>query len=452
MVTLPSAQALRMKRPWAKQAAACTLFVCLAGTSLTGGALSQSIAGVQNTPPAISALVKSGFAGLDVPGGARPLPHGYLRVSSSQIVEQAGKPVRLACVGYFAPKNVGQDIPAIAAAGFNCIRYPWYNATLPDHLPVMDAIVKAAGMAGLKVIFDHHGDETPSAANNYLPYPCNGLPIDKGSGTNQTDGCGDAGSVDVERFVADWARVAARYAGNSVVIGFDLTNEPHFAPTRWRNGGGATWGDGSATDLKHLYELAGDAILRVNPDVLVICEGIGRFSGRLYDGTPLATSGVVDLSFVSRAPVTLMSPGHVVYSVHDYPATIGNVSPDWGPVKVGAMNAAWGHLMRDHIAPVWVGEMGASLDGAGPDSAGSKLQAELHWAETITGYINGDFGSQGGPVFAANEEPVSTSWWAWGNLDGQSPDGTLDGTQRLRAAQWAVYGRLRPKLGQAPRP
>ena len=88
-------------------------------------------------------------------------------------MDQAGRPVRLACVGYFAPKNVGQDIPAMAAAGFNCVRYPWYNATLADHLPVMDAIVEAANIAGLKVIFDHHGDETPSAANNYLPYPCN---------------------------------------------------------------------------------------------------------------------------------------------------------------------------------------------------------------------------------------------------------------------------------------
>jgi len=252
--------------------------------------------------------------------------------------------------------------------------------------------------------------------------------------------------------VADWARVAARYAGNPVVIGFDLTNEPHFAPPHWRHGGGATWDDGSATDLKHLYELAGDAILRVDPDALVICEGIGRFSGRLYDGTPLTTSGMVDLSFVSRAPVTLMSPGHVVYSIHDYPATIGDVSPDWGPVKIGAMNAAWGHLVRDHIAPVWVGEMGASLDGVGPDSAGSKLQAELRWAATITGYINGEFGSQGGPVFAANEEPVSTNWWAWGNLNDQSPDGTLNGARRLRAAQLAVYGRLRPRLGQALRP
>ena len=452
MLILPLAHALRTKGARAKQVAARALVACLAGTFPTDGVLSQCVAGAPDAPPAMTSLAKSGFAGLDVPGGARPLPHGYLRVRGSQIVDGADRPVRLACVGYFAPRHVSQDIPDMAAAGFNCVRYPWYNATLTDHLPVMDAIVKAASAAGLKVIFDHHADETPSAANNYLPYQCNGLPIDKGPGTDGTDGCGDAGSVDVERFVADWARVAARYAGNPVVIGFDLTNEPHFAPPRWRHGGGATWGDGSATDLKHLYELAGNAILGVNPDALIICEGIGRFRGRLYDGTPLATSGVVDLSFVSRAPVTLTSPGPVVYSVHDYPATIGDVSPDWGPVKIGAMNAAWGHLVRDHIAPVWVGEIGASLDGIGPDSAGSKLRAELRWAETITGYLNGEFGPQGGPVFAADEEPVSTSWWAWGNLDGQSPNGTLDGTRRLRAAQLAVYGRLRPRLGQAPRP
>jgi hypothetical protein len=172
---LPPAQAPRTDRSWAKRAAARALAVCVTGTSLTGAVLSKCIAGAPDAPPAAISPVGSGFAGLGMPPGATPLPHGYLRVRGSQITEQGGGPVRLACVGYFAPKNVGQDIPAMAAAGFNCVRYPWYNATLADDLPVMDEIVKAAGMAGLKVIFDHHGDETPSAANSYLPYPCNGV-------------------------------------------------------------------------------------------------------------------------------------------------------------------------------------------------------------------------------------------------------------------------------------
>ena len=377
---------------------------------------------------------------------AKLLPDGYLHTLASQIVDASGHPVRLACIGYFSPGRIAVDLAGMRSAGFNCLRYPWYNQTLSSQLAVMDQMVGYAGRLGLKVIFDHHGNETPAATNGFLPYPCNGLPIDQGAGTDGTDGCGDHGTVDLARFVADWVTLAAHYKNNPTVIGFDLTNEPHFAPVTWRHGGGATWGDGSPTDLKRMYELAGDAILQADPGVLIICEGIGRFRGVLFDGSPLLTTGVVDLSFVRTQPVTLHEPQHVVYSVHDYPATIGKVAPDFGPVKVAAMNAAWGYLVKSGTAPVWIGEMGASLDGLGPDSTGSRLAREQAWAKTLVDYVNGDLASAGGLEFAAGEEAVGTTWWAWGALEGQSPDGTLDQQRHLRQAQWQAYVRLRPRL------
>ncbi len=377
---------------------------------------------------------------------AKLLPSGFLHTSGSQIVDASGQPVRLSCIGYFAPGRIANDVAGMRGAGFNCLRYPWYDQTLSNQLAMMDQIVAYAGRFGLKVILDHHGNETPAAANGFLPYPCNGLPFDQGPGSDGTDGCGDHGTVDLARFVADWVTLAARYKDNPTVVGFDLTNEPHFAPVTWRHGGGATWGDGGPTDLKHIYELAGDAILQANPGVLIICEGIGRFRGALFDGMPLLTTGVVDLSFVRTEPVTLHEPQHVVYSVHDYPATIGKVVPDAGPVKIAAMNAAWGYLVKDRIAPVWIGEMGASLDGLGPDSAGPRLAHEQAWVRTLVDYANGDLASTGGLAFAAGEEAVGTTWWAWGALDGQSPDGTLDQQRHLRQAQWQAYARLRPRL------
>ncbi len=372
------------------------------------------------------------------------LPPGPLTTRGNQIVDRAGNPVRLACVGYFAPGNLARDIAGMVAAGFNCVRYPWYDATLPAQLGVMDRIVALAGRLGLRVVFDHHGNETPGPLNGYLPYPCNGLPIDKGPGTDGTDGCGDPGTVDAERFVADWALVAKRYAGDATVIAFDLTNEPHrAADSLWHRGGGATWGDGAPTDLKRLYESAGNAIQQVNPSALIVCEGIGRYGGNLSDGTPMLTTGIVDLSFVARQPVTLRIPNQVVYSVHDYPAPIGDVRPDSGPVKIRAMNAAWGYLVTNHIAPVWIGEMGASLDGEGPDSKGGRLAGERAWASTLVDYVNGAHGAQGGPTFSGPEQPIGTNWWAWGNLTGQRPNGTLNRLHQLRPAQQQVYQKLR---------
>jgi hypothetical protein len=124
-------------------------------------------------------------------------------------VDGGGNPVRLACVGYAYPVNINADIAGMVAAGFNCLRYPLYNGTLAQNLAVADQIVAAASQVGLKVILDHHGDEILGPNNGYLPYPCNGLPFDKGPGSNGTDGCGDVGTVTVLRYVAD-GRAALR--------------------------------------------------------------------------------------------------------------------------------------------------------------------------------------------------------------------------------------------------
>lgn len=354
-------------------------------------------------------------------------------------MDATGRSVRLACIGYFTVGDIAKDLPGMVKAGFNCLRYPWFNATLDKQLPEMDEIVRTAGRIGLKVIFDHHGNEVPSPENKFLPYPCNGLPFDLGPGTDNTDGCGDAGTITVDRFVADWARVAARYAGNSTVIGFDLQNEPHFAPLYWKHGGGATWADGGPTDLQAIYQRAGNAILEQNPGVLIICEGVGLFKGKLYNGLPLVTNGGTDLTFVPDHSVVLSRPSKVVYSVHEYPASIGDGRPSYGPIKVKSMNEAWGFLVTRDIAPVWIGEMGASLDGVGPDSQGAKLEEERGWATTVIGYLNGACSAAGGPSFKPGNQAMSSSWWAWGPLEGQSPNGTLRPDGQLRPEQARFY-------------
>jgi aryl-phospho-beta-D-glucosidase BglC (GH1 family) len=382
------------------------------------------------------------------------LPSGYLTTSGNQITDLAGNPVRLACVGYFAPGDITADVQGMVAAGFNCLRYPWYDATMSSNLATADQIAMAASAVGLKVILDHHGNEVPGANNGYLPYPCNGLPFDTGPGTDGTDGCGDTGTISRAQYVQDWTTVAQHFAGNPTVIGCDLTNEPHLAPAYWStNPGGATWGDGSATDLRAIYEQAGDAIQSVNPGVLLIAEGIINFTSTLLDGSPLVTAGG-DLTLAGSMPVSLNIANQVVYSIHDYPATIGGTSPDSGAAHVQEMNTNWGYLVSQNVAPVWIGEMGASLDDAGPDSTGSQLPDEQAWASTLVSYLNGQQGSAGGPTFSGSQQGISTSWWAWGDLTGESPDGTLDSNGNLRPQQSAVYSQLQyvPSAPPAPPP
>jgi aryl-phospho-beta-D-glucosidase BglC (GH1 family) len=396
------------------------------------------------------------FSPAPAQAGASLLPSGYLSAKGNQIVDQNGNPVRIACVGYFSPgNNIPADMAGIVAAGFNCLRYPWYDATMNgtgvNSLALADQIVAAASAAGLKVILDHHGNETPGPNNGWLPYPGNGLWYDLGGAAVNGDGNGDnPGHYTSAQVTADWVTVAQRYAGNPTVIGFDLTNEPHLSPSYWAtNPGGSTWGTsaagngsatpGSDTDIRYWYSQTAVAIQAVNPGALIIAEGVGNQTGTLFNGTSPAIVGEADLTLAQSQPVTTTYPGKLVYSIHNYPTPIGGVSPDSGATAIASMNQSWGYLLTQDIAPIFIGEMGGSLDGT-DDSSGSNLADEQAWASTLIAYANGK--AAGGPTFSGNQQGISTDWWAWGNLAGEDPDGSLLPSGALNPAQYAVYSQL----------
>ena len=360
--------------------------------------------------------------------GGLLLPPGWLSTRGSSLVDGAGRTVRIASIGWN-----GTDGPAghalhglwaasyrticdsIVGAGFNTVRIPWSDVNLdvrPSNRPetgtidygrnpdlvgltnwdIFGRIVAYAGIIGLKVIFDHH---TNDGGGGQQP---NGLWFDAGPGSDGTDGAGHRGTVSAARFKADWVRFARQYAGNPTVIGFDLHNEPH----------GAGWGDGGPTDLRAMYVDVGNAIGSVNPDVLIVCEGLQNYRGEAPEG---------DLRPVRAKPVVLRQPNKIVYSVHCYPSEISSVSPDSGPRALARYEAGWGFLARQNIAPVWIGELGASNPGSG-----GRAQA---WADTLLDYINGF------------QPPLSASWWTIG---AESATANPNGLQRA----WGV-GNYRPE-------
>jgi endoglucanase len=349
------------------------------------------------------------------------LPTGHLSTSGSQIVDEAGTPIRICAVGW----NQGfGDIPgtvkAMVAAGFNACRLSYVNANLAVDLARIDEIVAAAQAVGLKVIIDHHTCEMGSAADGWGAQQKNGLPYDVGGITDGSNGAGVKGTVSLDKFVADWIAVAAHFKGNSTVIGYDLHNEPLSYPNM------STWGDGNPdSDLVLIYQRTGNAIHAVDPGPLIICEGPQN-----YDmGFPWG-----DLSRAAQHPVVLDHPNKAVYSIHDYPQEVSGIQQDSGDDKIADMNHCWGFLVTDNIAPVWIGEMGSSM----------QAPSDAAWAKTLTDYMLGLCGDKGGPTFSGNQQPVSGCWWAWGNLDGQMPDGTLDGRGNLRPQQQAVWSKLLP--------
>ncbi|HBK08507.1 MAG TPA: glycoside hydrolase [Acetobacteraceae bacterium] len=389
---------------------------------------------------------------------ARPatLGDGYLGTRGSQIVDSHGQPVRIAAIGWNGADgrgNVPQGLDSVslrhtvqqmAAAGFNTVRipfsdrmfsgYPAYDAIdrlrNPDliglnALEVLDKVVRAAGAVGLRVILDHHNNEGGPAPLRLGGRQLNGLWFDRGAGSTGEDsgvGSGNPGGVTAEIFQAHWVALARRYANNPTVIGFDLHNEPAAGP----KGNGINWGKGGPTDLQAMCTTVGTAIQAVNPDVLIICEGYQDFASGYPEG---------DLRGVATKPVVLPVPNKVVYSVHEFPTEISHFTPASGAAAIRRMNRAWGYLITEDIAPVFVGEMGSSM-----------LTAEsAAWAKTMVEYLNGT--APEGIRLARWQVPVSAGWWVWGDLTGEMPQGVLRGgwepwMNKFRPEQKAVWSQL----------
>jgi len=212
--------------------------------------------------------------------------------------------------------------------------------------------------------------------------------------------------------------VAHRYKDDNTVIGYDLRNEPLLS-----GGGpnGVTWGDGNPLrDLRLAYQEAGNAIHAVDPSKLIICEGPINYAGNLA-GIPGVKAPWGDLSTIRQHPVELTIPHKVVYSVHDYPYETSGFRPDSGPAKVAMMDATWGYIPANDIAPVFVGEWAADM----------RHPNDKAWAETLIDYVND-------PAHG----PAHSSYWMWGIDPNCHSCGIIDVHGKVRPEQKALWSRV----------
>jgi endoglucanase len=252
----------------------------------------------------------------------------------------------------------------IQSLGFNSIRVPFCSQMLdagstpngidfgqnPDlqgltALQILDKLVDGATARGLRIVLDRHRPD--SGAQSELWYTA---------------------QYSEQRWLSDWTMLAQRYASNPTVIGFDLHNEPH---------GSATWGDGNmATDWRLAAQRAGNAILAVNPHLLIIVEGVQTAGGTSY-----WWGG--NLKGAASAPVTLSVSNQLVYSIHDYPASVSAQSwfsdPTYPTNMPGVWDSYWGFLVTQNVAPVWIGEFG-TLDQTASDQ---------QWLSSMVSYLGG---------------------------------------------------------------
>jgi endoglucanase len=396
-------------------------------------------------------------------GGAL-LPRGWFSTKGAQIIDDQGHSVRIASVGWpgtdgiaFAPRglnavNYQTTMCGMVADGFNTIRIPWsdrllsaspkpgaidyaLNADLKGltSMQVMDKIVDYAGALGLRIIFDHHTND--GGEHGWGGQQPNGLWFDTGPGSNGTDGGGNSGTISAEQFQKNTLTLVKRYRENPTVIGYDLDNEPLAHGT---GGVSLNWGQGGPTDIWKMYTEMGNAILAINPKLLIICEGpqdTKNFRNGLAGIGPEGDlSAVGGVEGVPAKPVVLRVPKQVVYSVHEYDTKVYDYKAnEQSSTFIPHMNKDWGYLYTRSIAPVWVGEMGSNLQDS----------QDQEWAKTLLDYMNGKDEDQGGPSFKSKDQHVSGSWWLWGYFPGEQTDGTLESDWATpKPDQQAVTDRL----------
>ncbi|WP_330266138.1 cellulase family glycosylhydrolase [Streptomyces griseorubiginosus] len=326
---------------------------------------------------------------------------GYWHTSGRQILDASGQPVRIAGINWFGfetsnhvvhglwSRDYKSMIDQMKSLGYNTIRIPFSDdifkaGTVPNSidfssgknadlqglssLGVLDRIVSYAGQDGLKVILDRHRPD--SGGQSALWYTA---------------------AVPESTWIANLKALATRYKGQDTVVGIDLHNEPHDP---------ACWGCGdTATDWRLAAQRAGNAVLGINPDLLIFVEGVQTFNGvsGWWGG---------NLMGVAQYPVQLSVANRVVYSAHDYATSVAQQSwfsdPSFPANMPGIWDKYWGYIFKQNIAPVWVGEFGTTLQST----------VDQKWLAALVSYLR--------PTSTYGADSFHWTFWSWNPNSGDT--------------------------------
>jgi len=366
-----------------------------------------------------------------VDGGVPSGLTGYLHVEGSNLVDSLGQTVRFTGVNWFGFETSNESphgtwardyrsmLKQIHDVGFNSVRLPWsnaimrsdakaqsvntygkdpydgtdpMNADLKDKTPMemLDLVVAAAGEVGVKLILDDHSRDPDGYDKEEVWYTT---------------------STSEAQWIADWVSMAKRYAGNPAVVAMDLDNEPH---------GKASWGTGdTSTDWNTAAEKCGNAILEVNPDVLIIVEGVSIV------GTDSYWWGG-NLSAAKATPIKLSHPEKLVYSAHDYGPQVHEQAWFTDATFPANMASVWDKhfdfLMSQKLGHVLLGEF-----GIGDRTASNGLEGK--WFDTLLATLGSSY---------------SWTFWCWNPNSGDT-GGLLDPSDWVTTVQWKLDA-LKPYL------
>jgi endoglucanase len=205
------------------------------------------------------------------------------------------------------------DIDRLAAAGFNSIRVPlhykFFATGDSEGFRLLDRVVAWAAQDHLYVILDMH----------CAPGGQTGTNIDDSDGYPWLYSSPEAQA----ETVALWTRIAARYANNPTVLGYDLLNEPipHYPQDQQFN-----------KDLEPVYKKIAAGIRSVDPHHVLILGGAQWDSNFAVFGPPFDSN--------------------TVYQLHKY----------WTKTTDVSIVQQYIDFRAKYHVPIWLGESGENND------------------------------------------------------------------------------------------
>jgi endoglucanase len=238
-------------------------------------------------------------------------------------------------------KSIAQEIKDM---GFNTVRLPWSlslvrsnpivdNQTLAANpnliglraLDILDQVIAALAKESLLILLDNHMSDADWCCSD-----------------NDGNGLWYNANFSKHDWISIWELMVKRYSHVPAVIGADLRNEirPHCANNSqciYANWGGSDpdndW-HAAATD-------AGNAILRVNPKLLIVVEGLSYAN---------------DLRGVAKKQINLHVPHRLVYQAHLYSwdfQPLFSCEELWASVDI-----MFGYINDKMNLPLIIGEFG----------------------------------------------------------------------------------------------
>ncbi|MFF5218070.1 cellulase family glycosylhydrolase [Micromonospora sp. NPDC000442] len=358
-----------------------------------------ALLGLTAAAPAASAAAPA----TEVVTAAAPIAD-WLHTDGNRIVDEAGNEVWLTGANWFGfnaservfhglwSGNLESITRQMAQRGINIVRVPistqlllewkagqtirpnvntYVNPELEglNNLQVFDHWLALCEKYGLKVMLDVHSAEADNSGHVYPVWW--------------------KGSITPELFFQGWEWITTRYRTNDTIVAMDVKNEPHGTPNDPER---AKWDSSTDQDnFKYACETAGRRILAINPNLLILCEGIEIYprAGATWDSPNTNPDRSPNYHYnwwggnlrgVAEHPVNLgAQQDQLVYSPHDYGPLVyeqpwfeGDFDKDSLTNDVWRPN--WFYIHEQNIAPLLIGEWGGRL---GQDARQDRWMAAL---------------------------------------------------------------------------